>query len=59
MKAYRVYAHRVPLEGGDYTMDHTATVFMMNGKGRFLGIIGYQEPETTVRAKIRRLLDSE
>ncbi len=25
IKAYRVYAKKVPLENGDYTMDHTAS----------------------------------
>lgn len=57
MTAYRVYARRVPLEGGGYTMDHTATIYMMNSKGQFTGLMNYQEPETTARAKLRRLID--
>uniref|UniRef100_UPI003F8786CA SCO family protein n=1 Tax=Shinella sumterensis TaxID=1967501 RepID=UPI003F8786CA len=28
LKAYRGYARRVPLEGEDYTMDHTAVVYL-------------------------------
>jgi protein SCO1/2 len=35
-KAYRVYAKKVPLDGGSYTMDHTAIVYLMNKDGRFV-----------------------
>jgi protein SCO1/2 len=59
MKHYRVYARKVPLEGGGYTMDHTATMYMMNSLGKFVGLVNYQEPDTAVRAKLRRLIDSE
>ncbi len=34
-KAYRVYYKKVPLEGGDYTMDHTAIVYLMGKDGQF------------------------
>ena len=27
---------KVPLEGGDYTMDHTAVVYLMDKNGRFV-----------------------
>lgn len=57
MAKYRVYARKVPLADGGYTMDHTATVYMINPKGEFVGIISYQEPSDSARAKIRRLLD--
>jgi cytochrome oxidase Cu insertion factor (SCO1/SenC/PrrC family) len=29
---------RVDLPGGDYTMDHSAVVFLLNGKGQVAGI---------------------
>jgi len=57
MTEYRVYARKVPLKDGDYTMDHTAAVYMMNPKGQFVGLLNYQEPEATTREKIRKLLD--
>jgi protein SCO1/2 len=57
MKAYRAYARKIPLQQGGYTMDHTATIYMMNSRGEFVGLMNYQEPETTMRAKLRRLLD--
>ena len=33
-KAYRVYAKKVPTESGDYTMDHTALVYLMDKQRR-------------------------
>ena len=35
-KSYRVYAKKVPLDGGGYTMDHTALVYLMDKDGRFV-----------------------
>ena len=58
MTRYRVYARKVPLDGGGYTMDHTAAIYMMNGKGQFTGIMNYQEPDASAREKLRRLIDS-
>jgi len=57
MKGYRVYARKIPLKDGGYTMDHTATIYMMNAKGQFVGVMNYQDPEATTRAKLRRLID--
>jgi protein SCO1 len=36
IKAYRVYAKKVPLDNGDYTMDHTAVVYLMDKDGHFV-----------------------
>jgi protein SCO1/2 len=36
LKAYRVYAKKVPLKDGDYTIDHTAVVYLMDKNGRFV-----------------------
>jgi protein SCO1/2 len=33
---YRVYAKKVPLKDGDYTMDHTALVYLMDRDGKFV-----------------------
>jgi protein SCO1/2 len=35
-KAYRVYYKKVPLKDGDYTMDHTALVYLMDKNGQFV-----------------------
>jgi len=34
--AYRVYARKVPLKDGDYTMDHTALIYLMDRDGKFV-----------------------
>ncbi|WP_460447948.1 SCO family protein [Alsobacter sp. SYSU BS001988] len=43
-KAYRVYSRKVPLEKGDYTMDHTALVYLMDKSGQFVGAFNLQRP---------------
>lgn len=54
--AFRVYARRIPLEDGDYTMDHSALVLLFDKAGRFQDIITYQEDPASAEAKLRRLL---
>ena len=56
--SWAVYAEKVQLEGGDYTMDHTASVFLVNAQGEFEGTIAYREDGETALAKLRRLLES-
>ena len=36
IKSYRVYAKKAPTDGGGYTMDHTAIVYLMGKDGRFV-----------------------
>ena len=54
-KEYRVYFRKVPTES-DYTMDHTATIFLMDSKGDFFGSSNFQEPQDTRREKLKRLI---
>jgi protein SCO1 len=56
--AYQAYSRKVPLKDGGYTMDHTAAIFMMDGKGRYVGTLSHRETDAALRAKLRRLLDS-
>ncbi|WP_298378572.1 SCO family protein [uncultured Bradyrhizobium sp.] len=35
--AYKVYYARVPLKDGDYTVDHTAYIYLMDRDGNYLG----------------------
>ncbi|MEO9529437.1 SCO family protein [Roseibium sp.] len=58
LKAYRVYAKRVPLDDGDYTMDHSAAVYLMNADNKFVGTIAYGEAEETALQKLRRLIEN-
>ncbi|QFU14992.1 SCO family protein [Microvirga thermotolerans] len=53
-KAYKVYYKKVPTESG-YTMDHTATIFLMDGKGDFVAASNFQEPQEVRRDKLRKL----
>tara|TARA_R110000751_G_scaffold62034_2_gene128355 strand:- start:131 stop:730 length:600 start_codon:yes stop_codon:yes gene_type:complete len=60
-KGFKVYFKKVPLDEaqpeGDYTMDHTASVFLLDAQGRFSGTISYGEnPETAVK-KLENLVN--
>ncbi|MGI3163493.1 SCO family protein [Pseudooceanicola sp. 200-1SW] len=57
IKAFRIYARKVDLEDGDYTMDHSASVLLFDARGRFFEPIGYQEDYDRAVAKIRRMLN--
>ncbi|MBB4041378.1 protein SCO1/2 [Microvirga flocculans] len=54
-RAYKIYYRKVPTEDG-YTMDHSATLFLMDSQGGFYGTSNFQEPEETRRAKLRQLV---
>jgi protein SCO1/2 len=56
IKAFRVYARKVDGAGGDYTMDHTAAVYLLDRDARFVGVINFQEETAKALAKIRPLL---
>jgi protein SCO1/2 len=56
VKDWNVTAEKVPGEGADYTMNHTASVFLVNAKGEFTGTIAYGENTDTALEKIRRLV---
>jgi protein SCO1/2 len=56
IKAYRVYAKKVPLDGGDYTMDHTALVYLMDKNGQFVTPFDVKRPATAAAADLRRYL---
>lgn len=57
VKAWHVYAAKVPGENGDYDMDHTASVFLLDSKGQFVGTVAYGEDAKTALDKVHRLLD--
>lgn len=56
LRDYHVYAKKIPLDDGDYTMDHNASVFLLDGKRRFVGTINYNEASDTALAKLQRLM---
>ena len=55
---YGIYFKRQELEDGEYTMDHTASVFLLDSNGDFRSTIAWGEnPETAVE-KLRNLAGS-
>lgn len=54
--AYRVYARKVPLEGGDYTMDHSAFIYLMDANGAYHSHITYGEAPDRAVAKLQELI---
>ena len=55
-KAYRVYYKKVPLDGGDYTMDHTAIVYLMDKEGRFISPFNMKRTADVAAADLRKYL---
>jgi protein SCO1/2 len=56
LKAYRVYYKKVPTEGGGYTMDHTALVYLMDKQGRFVAPFSLKQGPAEAAANLRRYL---
>ncbi len=56
--AFKVQFRRVPLDGGDYTMDHTAAVMLFDARLRFAGTFTSDDDETAIRGKLERLVQS-
>lgn len=57
LEDFRASAERIPAEEGDYTMNHTAGVFLFDADGRFANIIDFHEDRAFALPKIRRLLE--
>lgn len=58
IKSFRIYARKVPVEGSDYTMDHSAMVLLFDENGRLFEPIGYGEDIKRATAKLERLFAS-
>ncbi|MGO4832402.1 SCO family protein, partial [Rhizobiaceae sp. 2RAB30] len=54
-KSFGIYSRKVETEGGDYTMDHTASVLLLGRTGDFFGTIAYGENADAAIAKLKRL----
>jgi protein SCO1 len=53
---YRVYAKKVPLKDGDYTMDHTALIYLMDRDGRFVAPFNLKRSPEEAAAELKRYL---
>ncbi|MCG7394880.1 SCO family protein [Microvirga sp. ACRRW] len=54
-KEYKIYYRKVPTDNG-YTMDHSATIFLMDSKGDFYATSNFQESAEIRRSKIKQLI---
>ena len=55
LRNYRVFANKVRLGDGDYTMDHTASVILLDSKGEFVSTISYGEVPNVAIDKLKLL----
>lgn len=56
-KSFGIYWRKVDLDGGDYTMDHTASILLLDRDGDFAGTIAYGENPDNAIAKLKRLAE--
>lgn len=54
-QTFGIYSSKVPQGAADYSVDHTATVFLMDGRGQFVATITPDEGDPAAIAKLRRL----
>ncbi len=55
-RSWRVYWQKRPLGEGDYTMDHYASVFVLNADGAVVDLISFGEDPQSAKEKIGRVL---
>lgn len=60
VKGFNIYAKKVPVDSadpeGEYTMDHTASVFLLDAEGRFKSTIAWGENPENAVTKLENLL---
>jgi protein SCO1/2 len=56
LSEYRVYAKKVPLKDGDYTMDHTALIYLMDRDGRFVSPFNLNRKPEDAASELKRYL---
>jgi protein SCO1 len=56
LSAFRVYARKVPLKDGDYTMDHTALIYLMDRDGRFVAPFNIKRTPEEAAADLKHYL---
>src|SRR4051795_11943326 len=56
ISGFRVYARKVPLKDGDYTMDHTALIYLMDPAGKFVAPFNLKRTPEEAAKDLRRYL---
>ena len=54
--SYRVYAKKVPTKDGDYTMDHTALIYLMDRDGNFVAPFNLKRTPSEAAVDLKRYL---
>lgn len=57
-KEYGVYYQRHPLPNGDYEMDHSTAIYVMDRDGRYQQIIAYSDPDSVAMPILRKAVAS-
>jgi protein SCO1/2 len=52
-----VYSKKVPLDGGNYTIDHTSLIFLLKSDGNFLKTIDFKDDFELSLKEIKKLLE--
>ena len=52
-REYRAYFKKVSLDGGNYTMDHTAITYLMDKEGRFVSAVNWKRTPAVSAADLR------
>jgi len=56
ISGFRVYARKVPLKNGNYTMDHTALIYLMDRDGHFVSPFNLKRTPEEAAADLKRYL---
>jgi protein SCO1/2 len=54
-KQFGIFSQKVAAEGGDYSVDHTATVLLFDRNGKFVATIAPDEQDGPALDKLRRI----
>ena len=55
-KGYRVFYAKHPEAGGDYSMDHSSVIYVMDPEGRFTASFTHQSSPEELAERLKRLL---
>jgi protein SCO1/2 len=56
LSGYRVFAKKIPLKDGDYSMDHTALIYLMDRDGNFVSPFNLNRSPDAAAADLKRYL---
>ncbi len=56
LKHFRVYAKKVPTRDGDYSMDHSAVIYLMDKDGHFVAPFNLKRKPAEAAAALRKYM---